>query len=79
MLPHPTKDAMYEPIFEDYGRYGTIITEGSAGSRENRYSGLVSFVGQTGKCPRIIKRQIFVPFLSSHFSDHLPQVRVKVH
>lgn len=43
-----TKDAMDESIFEDYGRYGTIIAEGSAGSRENRYPGLVSFVGQTG-------------------------------
>lgn len=30
------KDVMDESIFEDYGRYGTIIAEGSAGSRENR-------------------------------------------
>jgi len=47
-----TKDQMDTLIFEDYGRYASILAMGTArqkeSQKESRYPGLVSFVGQTG-------------------------------
>ena len=48
------RDEMDDPVFQDYGRYATLMAEGSAIQRASsnrgasRYPGLVSFVGQTG-------------------------------
>lgn len=48
------RDEMDEPIFQDYGRYATLMAECSSIQRvssntgASRYPGLVSFVGQTG-------------------------------
>jgi len=40
------------PIFQDYGRYGQIMSDikpsHTHGAQETLYPGLVSFVGQTG-------------------------------
>jgi len=48
-----TKDQMDTLIFEDYGRYASILAMGSArqkeSRKESRYPGLVSFVGRTGE------------------------------
>lgn len=47
------RDEIDEPIFQDYGRYATLMAECSAIQRAtsdrgaSRYPGLVSFVGQT--------------------------------
>lgn len=47
------RDEMDEPIFQDYGRYATLMAECSSIQRASsnrgasRYPGLVSFVGQT--------------------------------
>jgi len=43
------KDEMDDPIFQDYGRYATLMAECSSTRRASRYPSLVSFVGQTGK------------------------------
>jgi hypothetical protein len=37
-----------EMVFQDYGRYATMMAETSARERKVRYPALVSFVGQTG-------------------------------
>jgi energy-coupling factor transporter ATP-binding protein EcfA2 len=37
-----------EMVFQDYGRYATLMAETSARERKVRYPALVSFVGQTG-------------------------------
>lgn len=36
------------PVFQDYGRYPTIMADSNTGMHETRYPSLVSFVGQTG-------------------------------
>ena len=38
-----------EPIFEDYGRYSTLMLETLSEEHKVRYPQLVSFIGQTGK------------------------------
>lgn len=48
------RDEMDDPIFQDYGRYATLMAECSSMQRTlpnkgaSRYPSLVSFVGQTG-------------------------------
>lgn len=43
-----SRDEADEPIFEDYGRYATLMAE-SLSNRIMRYPRLVSFIGRTGK------------------------------
>ncbi len=42
------RDAQNRPIFQDYGRYATIIANSSTADNQIRYPQLVSFIGQTG-------------------------------
>jgi predicted acylesterase/phospholipase RssA/energy-coupling factor transporter ATP-binding protein EcfA2 len=42
------KDDQDDMVFQDYGRYASLMAEGSARQRKLRYPALVSFVGQTG-------------------------------
>ena len=37
-----------EPIFEDYGRFATLMAESLPNAPTTRYPQLVSFIGQTG-------------------------------
>lgn len=43
------KDEMDELIFQDCGKYASLMAECSSGQKSRQYPGLVSFVGQTGK------------------------------
>jgi hypothetical protein len=47
-----TRESGESPIFQDYGRYGQIMSDiklsHAHGAKETLYPGLVSFVGQTG-------------------------------
>lgn len=36
------------PVFQDYGRYSSIMADSNSGEFKNRYPQLVSFIGQTG-------------------------------
>lgn len=51
------RDEMDEPVFQDYGRYATLMAQCSSTRRVSRYPGLVSFVGQTGKFGCIRRRR----------------------
>lgn len=42
------RDTANLPIFQDYGRYGTIMSESQTSENNVRYPQLVSFIGQTG-------------------------------
>lgn len=42
------RDSDNQPIFQDYGRYATIIANSSTGEFKVRYPQLISFIGQTG-------------------------------
>jgi hypothetical protein len=42
------RDSANLPIFQDYGRYATIMTESQTPEVNVRYPQLVSFIGQTG-------------------------------
>ncbi|KAF2188984.1 hypothetical protein K469DRAFT_684250 [Zopfia rhizophila CBS 207.26] len=42
------KDIDNQPIFQDYGRYATIMADSTTGVYKLRYPQLVSFIGQTG-------------------------------
>jgi hypothetical protein len=42
------RDSANLPIFQDYGRYATIMTESQTLEVNVRYPQLVSFIGQTG-------------------------------
>ncbi|KAI0124847.1 hypothetical protein BJ170DRAFT_478611 [Xylariales sp. AK1849] len=42
------RDSSNRPIFEDYGRFATIMTESQSAEMGHRYPQLVSFIGQTG-------------------------------
>lgn len=42
------KDEKDDMVFQDYGRYATLMGENSTRQRRLRYPALVSFVGQTG-------------------------------
>ena len=44
-------DEMQELIFEDCGRYASIMADCSSGRKACQYPSLVSFVGQTGQFP----------------------------
>ncbi len=44
-----TKDEMDGSIFQDYGRYATLMAECLSRNRTSRYPALACFVGQTGK------------------------------
>jgi hypothetical protein len=43
-----TKDKDNQSMFEDYGRYSTIMADSNNGEHRSRYPQLVSFIGQTG-------------------------------
>lgn len=43
-----TRDTQQLPIFQDYGRYTTIMVNSAIGQHRTRYPHLVSFIGQTG-------------------------------
>ena len=43
------KDEMDELIFQDCGKYASLMAECSSGRKSRQYPGLVSFVGQTGR------------------------------
>lgn len=43
------RDAANLPIFQDYGRYNTIMLESQTAENNVRYPQLVSFIGQTGR------------------------------
>lgn len=36
------------PVFEDFGRFATLVAESSTGKFAVRYPGLISFIGETG-------------------------------
>ena len=40
-----------DPIFEDYGRYATLMAQSLSQVHKSRYPKLVSFIGQTGNVP----------------------------
>lgn len=42
------RDSNKQPIFQDYGRYATIIANSTTGEFKVRYPQLISFIGQTG-------------------------------
>ncbi|KAF1965274.1 hypothetical protein BU23DRAFT_574994 [Bimuria novae-zelandiae CBS 107.79] len=42
------RDDYNQPIFQDYGRYATIMADSTTGTHKLRYPQLVSFIGQTG-------------------------------
>lgn len=42
------RDSNKQPIFQDYGRYATIIANSATGEFKVRYPQLISFIGQTG-------------------------------
>lgn len=42
------RDDNNQPIFQDYGRYATIMTDSTTGNYKLRYPQLISFIGQTG-------------------------------
>jgi energy-coupling factor transporter ATP-binding protein EcfA2 len=42
------RDATGRPIFQDYGRYSTLIANSASGAYRTRFPRLVSFIGQTG-------------------------------
>ncbi len=48
------QDEMQELMFEDCGRYASIMADCSSGRRACQYPSLVSFVGQTGQYPAYI-------------------------
>lgn len=65
------RDQMDDMLFEDFGRFASILAEGSFGSKDPRYPGLVSFVGETshGKST-IIKLLIsLAPKVSQHYES----------
>lgn len=43
-----TRDSANLPVFQDYGRYTTIMANSAIGQHRTRYPHLVSFIGQTG-------------------------------
>lgn len=43
------KDELDELIFQDCGKYASLMADCSSGRKSRQYPGLVSFVGQTGK------------------------------
>jgi energy-coupling factor transporter ATP-binding protein EcfA2 len=42
------RDGANRPIFQDYGRYATLMANSATGEHAARYPQLVSFIGQTG-------------------------------
>ena len=47
-----------EPIFEDHGRFATLMAQSLSNSPKTRYPQLVSFIGQTGILNASISLQI---------------------
>ena len=50
-----------DPVFEDYGRYATLMAESLPPKPMARYPQLVSFVGQTGKSSQISLILLYSP------------------
>jgi energy-coupling factor transporter ATP-binding protein EcfA2 len=42
------RNSQNAPVFQDYGRYSTIMADSDTGDFKDRYPQLVSFIGQTG-------------------------------
>ena len=58
------RDATGRPIFQDYGRYATLIANSASSEHRTRFPRLVSFIGQTGAgkstlVKMLIERQSF--------------------
>ena len=43
-----------EPVFEDYGRFATLMAQSLSNTPMTRYPQLVSFIGQTGNSTRSV-------------------------
>ncbi|KAJ2904255.1 putative patatin-like serine protein [Zalerion maritima] len=43
-----TRDEANQPVFQDYGRFATLMTEGQSIKSGQKYPQLVSFIGETG-------------------------------
>lgn len=50
------KDELDELIFQDCGKYASLMADCSSGRKSRQYPGLVSFVGQTGE-----SSDLFIP------------------
>lgn len=50
-----------DPIFEDYGRYATLMAESLSATPIVRYPQLVSFIGQTGKSSQLSLLALYSP------------------
>ncbi|KAI2468208.1 hypothetical protein F4781DRAFT_399238 [Annulohypoxylon bovei var. microspora] len=60
------RDSSGHPIFQDYGRFATIMSESRSGGTADRYPQLVSFIGETGAgkstlIKLLIDRQVLDP------------------
>lgn len=44
------RDAPHGPVFQDYDRFATLVSEGQTLELKRKYPALVSFIGQTGQC-----------------------------
>lgn len=43
------RDAPHGPVFQDYDRFATLVSEGQTLELKRKYPALVSFIGQTGQ------------------------------
>ena len=50
------RDSSGHPIFQDYGRFATIMSESHSNGIADRYPQLVSFIGETGNAISFIYR-----------------------
>lgn len=50
-----------DPIFEDFGRYATLMAESLSATPIVRYPQLVSFIGQTGKSSQLSLLSLYSP------------------
>jgi patatin-like phospholipase/acyl hydrolase/energy-coupling factor transporter ATP-binding protein EcfA2 len=63
-----------EMVFQDYGRYATLMAENSARERKVRYPALVSFVGQTGAGKSTLIRLLIELYSSTDTRLQVPVV-----
>lgn len=54
-----------DPIFEDYGRYATLMAESLSATPILRYPQLVSFVGQTGTSSQLSLLSLYLPIVGA--------------
>jgi energy-coupling factor transporter ATP-binding protein EcfA2 len=63
------RDSANVPMFQDYGRYATLMANSSSGEIITRYPQLVSFIGQTGAGKSTIVK-LLIEQQGSQFNDH---------